>query len=220
MVNVRLLAINLLHHQNSTPTTKSTASPSKRIASQPVASLTSQAACVLNSPRRHVTRSQGAYQNPNSPTSILPNTPSQTVATENILSQQICSPRRPLIRFQTISTTPNSPTSTLPSTLSQHVVAQKRPLLQATPIPSKRKVVTVGTSELGEDFDLWIVRVNLSGLHDFDVHSLCQPQIAEVDVFDGDVKENLGQANDEESDHNNSENSDFREWQSYGSKES
>ncbi|KAJ8433137.1 hypothetical protein Cgig2_004875 [Carnegiea gigantea] len=56
-----------------------------------------------------------------------------------------------------------------------------------------------------------------TGLHDFDVHSLCQPQIGEVDVFDSDVEENLGQASDEESDHDDNEDSDFREWQSDGS---
>ncbi|KAJ8431218.1 hypothetical protein Cgig2_016777 [Carnegiea gigantea] len=57
------------------------------------------------------------------------------------------------------------------------------------------------------------------GLHDFDVHSPCQPQIGEVDVFDSDVEENLGQVSDEESDHDDSEDSDFREWQSDGSEE-
>ncbi|KAJ8434079.1 hypothetical protein Cgig2_030514 [Carnegiea gigantea] len=56
-------------------------------------------------------------------------------------------------------------------------------------------------------------------LHDFDVYSLCQPQIGEVDVFDSDVEENLGQADDEESDHNDSGDSDFREWQLDGYKE-
>jgi len=53
------------------------------------------------------------------------------------------------------------------------------------------------------------VRVDLAGLHDFDVHSLCQPQIGEVDVFDSDMEENLGQADDKDSDHDDSEDSDF-----------
>ncbi|KAJ8442625.1 hypothetical protein Cgig2_008401 [Carnegiea gigantea] len=52
----------------------------------------------------------------------------------------------------------------------------------------------------------------LKGLHDFNVHSLCQPQIGEVDVFDSDVDENL-------SDHDDSEDHDFREWQADGSEE-
>jgi len=67
---------------------------------------------------------------------------------------------------------------------------------------------------------LGIVRVDSEGLHDFDMHSFCQPQIGEVDVFDSDVEENLGQASDEESDHDDIEDSDFREWQSDGSEES
>jgi len=86
------------------------------------------------------------------------------------------------------------------------------------PSPSKRKTAPpskyappIGTSEPGEDFDFGIVRFDLEGLHDFDVHSLCQPQIGEVDVFDSDVEENLGQAFDEESDHDDSEDNDFRE---------
>ncbi|KAJ8425365.1 hypothetical protein Cgig2_015079 [Carnegiea gigantea] len=65
-----------------------------------------------------------------------------------------------------------------------------------------------------------MVRVDLEGLYDFDVHSLCQPQIGEVDVFDSDVEENLGQADDEDSGHDDSEDSDFREWQSDGFEES
>ncbi|KAJ8442655.1 hypothetical protein Cgig2_003699 [Carnegiea gigantea] len=58
------------------------------------------------------------------------------------------------------------------------------------------------------------------GLHDFDVHSLCQPQIGEVYVFDSDVEGNLGQADDKDSDHDDSEDGDFREWQADGSEES
>ncbi|KAJ8447022.1 hypothetical protein Cgig2_033591 [Carnegiea gigantea] len=65
-----------------------------------------------------------------------------------------------------------------------------------------------------------IVEQRRSKLHNFDVHSLCQPQIAEVDVFDSDVEKNLGQADDEESDHDDSEDSYFREWKLDGSKES
>ncbi|KAJ8428902.1 hypothetical protein Cgig2_024971 [Carnegiea gigantea] len=52
------------------------------------------------------------------------------------------------------------------------------------------------------------------GLHDFDVHSLCQPQIGEVDVFDSDVEENLGQASDEESDHDDNEDNGSEEFDS------
>ncbi|KAJ8426473.1 hypothetical protein Cgig2_009070 [Carnegiea gigantea] len=59
-----------------------------------------------------------------------------------------------------------------------------------------------------------------SSLHDFDVHSLCQSQIGEVDVFASDVEENLGQADDEDSDRDDNEDGDFREWQSDGSEES
>ena len=59
--------------------------------------------------------------------------------------------------------------------------------MQATPVPSKRNASSVSASEKGEDFDLGIVRVDLAGLHDFDVHSLCQPAIGDVDVFDSDV---------------------------------
>ncbi|KAJ8447261.1 hypothetical protein Cgig2_013038 [Carnegiea gigantea] len=123
----------------STPTAKSPspASPSKKVASQPVESPTSQTAYALSSPRRHVTRSQIAQEN-----------------------------------------------------------------------------------QPGEDFDLEIVRVDLEGLHDFDVHSLCQPQIGVFDVFDSDVEENLGQADDEDSNHDDSKDSDFREWQLGGSEES
>ncbi|KAJ8435960.1 hypothetical protein Cgig2_017498 [Carnegiea gigantea] len=58
--------------------------------------------------------------------------------------------------------------------------------------------------------------VDLVGLYDFDVHSLCQPQTGEVDVFDSDLVENSGQANDEDRDHDDSEDSDFREWNSDG----
>ncbi|KAJ8434032.1 hypothetical protein Cgig2_001225 [Carnegiea gigantea] len=58
------------------------------------------------------------------------------------------------------------------------------------------------------------------GLHDFDVHTLCQSQIEEVDVFDSDVEENLGQVDDEDSDYDDSEDSDFKEWQADGSEES
>ena len=65
-----------------------------------------------------------------------------------------------------------------------------------------------------------IVRVDFAGLHDFDVHSLCQSQIGEADVFDSDVEENLGQADDEDSNHDDSEDSDFKEWQSDESEES
>ena len=39
-------------------------------------------------------------------------------------------------------------------------------------------------------------------------------------MFDSDVEENLGQINDEENDHDDSEDSDFRECQSNGSEES
>ncbi|KAJ8438950.1 hypothetical protein Cgig2_012845 [Carnegiea gigantea] len=56
----------------------------------------------------------------------------------------------------------------------------------------------------------------LKGLHDFDVHSLCQPQIGEIDC----LIENFGQADDEDSDHDDSEDSDFREWQADGFEES
>ncbi|KAJ8446109.1 hypothetical protein Cgig2_000906 [Carnegiea gigantea] len=41
-----------------------------------------------------------------------------------------------------------------------------------------------------------------------------------IDVFDSDVEENLGQADDEDSDHDDSEDSDFMEWQADGSEES
>ena len=54
-----------------------------------------------------------------------------------------------------------------------------------------------------------IVRVDLEGLHNFDAHSLWQPQIGEVNVFASDVEENLGQA-DDDSDHDDSEDSDFK----------
>jgi len=67
---------------------------------------------------------------------------------------------------------------------------------------------------------LGIVRVDLAGLHHFDVNSLCQPQIGEVDIFHSDMEENLGQADDEDSDYEDSEDSNFREWQSDGYKES
>ena len=92
--------------------------------------------------------------------------------------------------------------------------------MQPTPGPLKRKAATVGTSKPGENFDLGIVRVDLAGLHDFDVYSLCRPQIGEGDVFDSDVEENLGQADDKDSDLDDSENSDFRKWQLDGSEES
>ncbi|KAJ8423528.1 hypothetical protein Cgig2_030023 [Carnegiea gigantea] len=62
--------------------------------------------------------------------------------------------------------------------------------------------------------------VDLAGLHDFNVYSFCQPQIGEVDGFDTDVEENLGQADDEDSDHDDSKDNDFREWQVDGSEES
>ena len=52
------------------------------------------------------------------------------------------------------------------------------------------------------------------------MHSLCQPQIADVDVFDSDVDESFGQRNDGKSDHDDSEDSDFREWESDRSEES
>ncbi|KAJ8421678.1 hypothetical protein Cgig2_026666 [Carnegiea gigantea] len=72
----------------------------------------------------------------------------------------------------------------------------------------------------GEDFDLGIVTVDFAGLHDFDVHSLCQSQIGEADVFDSDAEKNLGQADDEDSDHDDSEDNDFKEWETYGFEES
>ncbi|KAJ8423139.1 hypothetical protein Cgig2_014411 [Carnegiea gigantea] len=102
--------------------------------------------------------------------------------------------------------------------LPQILTRPRRPVstLQGIPSHSKRKTAPpskyappVGTSELGEDFDLGIVRVDLEGLHDFDVRSLCQPQIGEIDVFDSDVEENLEQASDEESDHDDSEDEEF-----------
>ncbi|KAJ8446103.1 hypothetical protein Cgig2_017605 [Carnegiea gigantea] len=141
---------------------------------------------------------------------------------DNNPSQQLCTPRMPLSRPQIIPTTPNSPTCTLATSPSQPIHIQngssqqicnpRRPLtrLQTTASPSKRKPITVGTLESREDFDLGIVRVDLSGLHDFDVHLLCQPQIAEVDVFDSDVEDNLRAIDDERSDHDNIVNSDFR----------
>ncbi|KAJ8435160.1 hypothetical protein Cgig2_007781 [Carnegiea gigantea] len=43
---------------------------------------------------------------------------------------------------------------------------------------------------------------------------------SEVDVLDSDLEENLGQADDEDSDHDDNKDSDFKEWQSYGSEES
>ncbi|KAJ8452585.1 hypothetical protein Cgig2_004921 [Carnegiea gigantea] len=57
-----------------------------------------------------------------------------------------------------------------------------------------------------------MVRVDLSCLHDFDVHSLYQPQIAEANVFHNDVEENLGEADDEESDQDDRKDSDFRDF--------
>ena len=39
-------------------------------------------------------------------------------------------------------------------------------------------------------------------------------------MFDSDVEENLGQVDDEENDHDDSGDSDFRKWQSNGSEES
>ncbi|KAJ8421506.1 hypothetical protein Cgig2_013184 [Carnegiea gigantea] len=197
---------------SSTLTVKSPnpASPSKRVASQPVESPTSQTASALNSPKRPMTRSQIAQENPNSPTATLPGTSSHTTAAENSPSQQICTPRRPLTRSQTTSNTLKSPTPTLESSPSQALAAQNSPSQIYRPgRPIKP----------GEDFDLGIVRVDLEALPDFDVHSLCQPQIGEVDVFDSDVEDNLGQASNKESDHDDSEDSDFREWQSDGSEE-
>ncbi|KAJ8435399.1 hypothetical protein Cgig2_009650 [Carnegiea gigantea] len=184
---------------NSTPTAKSPspASQSKRMVSQLVASPTSQAASVVSSSRSPVTRSQSAQENPNSPTSTLPITPSATVAAKNNPSQQIYNPRRPLTRSQSIPITPKSPT------------------IASYPYPSRRKTATVGTLELGKDFDLGIVRVDLAGLHDFDMHSLCQPQIGEVDVFNNDVEENLGQVDDKDSDHGDSDDNGSEEYDSF-----
>ena len=63
------------------------------------------------------------------------------------------------------------------------------------------------------------MRVDLLGFYDFDVHSLCLPQIVEVDVLDGDVEYNF-RVVDKGSDHDDNEDSDFRECQSDRSKES
>ncbi|KAJ8419543.1 hypothetical protein Cgig2_033910 [Carnegiea gigantea] len=51
------------------------------------------------------------------------------------------------------------------------------------------------------------------------MHSLCQPQIAEVDVFDSDMEDNFRTV-DKGSDHDDNEDSGFRECQSNRSKES
>jgi len=142
------------------------------VASQPVESPTSQTASALSSPRRPVTRSQIAQENPNSPTATLPGTSIHTAAAENSLFQQICTPRRPLTRSQTTPITPKSQTPILESSLSQALVAQNSPsqicrprrpvnTLQGMPSPSKRKTAPpskyappIGTSEPGDDFDL------------------------------------------------------------------
>ncbi|KAJ8431496.1 hypothetical protein Cgig2_032267 [Carnegiea gigantea] len=63
------------------------------------------------------------------------------------------------------------------------------------------------------------MRADLEGFYDFDVHLLWQSHIGEVNMFDSDAEENLGQA-DEDSDHDDSENSDLKEWKSDRSEES
>ncbi|KAJ8435958.1 hypothetical protein Cgig2_017496 [Carnegiea gigantea] len=88
----------------------------------------------------------------------------------------------------------------------------KLPIRRPKPRTTKQPITPLQIDEA-----LYYSSAKSKSLHDFDGHSLCQPQTGEADVFDSDVEENLWQADDEDSDHDYSEDSDFREWQSDGS---